>query len=62
MTDGTIYWKELSVSAKTKPKSKLFFTSLFNVNENTDIEFNLQQSEYNYDLLGIGEIKLNYHF
>jgi len=61
-TYGTIYWQNIDIDIDEDPTNKLFFSSLFGLNENTDLELNLQQTDSNNDLLNYGEIILNYRF
>jgi len=61
-TDGTVYWQNIDIDVDEDPTNKLFFSSLFGLNENTDLELNLQQTDSNNDLLNYGEIILNYRF
>ena len=60
--DGNINWKYVNIAINENPDYKLFFSSLFSINDNTGIEINLQQSENSSNFLNYGEIKLKYRF
>ena len=60
--DGTIYWQNIDIHVDDNPNHKLFFSSLFSLNENTYLELNLQETNLNNNLINNGEIILNYKF